>query len=847
MITTMINNHLSVIQEASSRGISPHKLENVIPDKRPCITLVTRAVNITADSWNKALSSTSLIHFINTTSLADEIVDNLLKPRYPLGEIEKIIKLPYIESIYKKLKKNLEKDYTSRHNLTFADWLLDVLSYISIYGFDRVGMKDLLQTVSSMSSCRETEAQYPDLCVEDRAKIIRLWSMPYLNIKNISVFKQYNIVKESLPFIDIYEEANEMLGPLVFNQIFPAFHQSLVISTNKEALLKSIRVLLNELDSNISTHYFKEIFGDNENIVLDSEIHKLSRNITEHSSKDVYSMIYGENSLAYEVLHSTKEFEPYQVNLLKRCVESGKKGFLRLILDDRARELYHDLDVNNLLFKEEFQKIVNLNTLNNKNLLTISSMKYREGNLDLLNPDIPLTFDEFCFLHGKKKINIDFYYTLAKSFNVEARLKISRELPDLSTVKDLYQTTEELFEALVALVSIKPVKQWINEEQIKLEDAKDFHYLKMLLVPHRFRKFQSSVKRGSDVDFILNEKELLSVADNLDEAKLLFVEQNEACRFVLNKIEVTPDFIQKYKGNIVNFYEKGLCNIFQKLHNSSSYDKKMLLNLNLITKAELSGKLSEIKFAEEDFELEIGLPVPSHVISEWVKNRTTSTKELNIQETFDYESTLRLGEYPVSTCLHWNSGSYSQCLLSNFDTNKKILLAKNRRGNIVARAIIRLTKGSNNFVLNKSIKEKKLRFKDVEAQPEQDTLQKVKPKEELVLFLERCYTSMNGKSALGMRKKFVKLAIEKSKALGAKLIIADGYAQEGILELQQYTKENYFIFVSYSKNGYQYLDSLSGQASESNEGKYMKAKVIFLKERNDQPQIDLTLQERRTS
>ncbi|QNR65336.1 hypothetical protein IAQ67_15680 [Paenibacillus peoriae] len=833
MITTMINNHLSAIQEASSKGIPPQKLENITPDKRPCITLVSRGVNISAVSWNNALSSSNLINFINTTSLADEIVDNLLRSRYPLSEIEKIIKLPYIKSVYKKLKNEYRGN--AWHELTFADWLLDALSYISVYGFDRVGMKDLLSTISSLNSCTHIKDHYPDLCVEDRVKVIRLWSMSYMNINKIPAYKKYNIVKESLPFVDIYEEANEVLGPSDFTQIFPAFHQSLVISPNKEELLKSIRVLLNEQDSNILAHYFKELYGVNESIVLDSEIHKLSKRITEHSLKDVYSIIYGEKSLAYEVLYSARELEPYQVNLLKRCVESGKKGFLRLILNDRAKEIYQNLSMNNILFKEEFQKIVNLNTLNDKNLSTLSGMKHKEGIFDLLNSDIPLTFDEFCFLYGKKKIDIDFYYTLAKSFKVEARLKICRELPELSTVKDLYQTTEDLFAALVELVSIKPIKQWISEEPIKLEDAKDFHYLKMLLVPHRFKKFKSSVKRGSDVDFILKEKELLSIADNLDEAKLLFVEQNEACRFVLNTIEATREFIQKYKGNIVNFYEKGLCDIFQHLHKNSSFEKNMLLNLNLITKAELSGKLSDIKFAKKDFELEIGLPVPLRVISEWVKNRTTSTKELNIYETFDYESTLRLGEYPVPTCLHWNNGSYSRCLLSIFDTNKKILLAKNRRGNIVARAIIRLTKGSDNFVINK--KEKKLRFKDVEAEPEQDILQKVKPKEELVLFLERCYTSMDRKSALEMRKKLVKLAIEKSKALGAKLIMAEEYAKEGILELQQYTKDNYFVFVSYSKNGYQYLDSLSGQASESNEGKYMKAKVVFC---NDQSEIDLT-------
>ena len=58
----------------------------------------------------------------------------------------------------------------------------------------------------------------------------------------------------------------------------------------------------------------------------------------------------------------------------------------------------------------------------------------------------------------------------------------------------------------------------------------------------------------------------------------------------------------------------------------------------------------------------------------------------------DYYSTPASGEAPYSTCLSYVDGQYQECLLSSFDSNKKILLAK-KNGKVIGRAVIRLTKG----------------------------------------------------------------------------------------------------------------------------------------------------------
>jgi hypothetical protein len=263
------------------------------------------------------------------------------------------------------------------------------------------------------------------------------------------------------------------------------------------------------------------------------------------------------------------------------------------------------------------------------------------------------------------------------------------------------------------------------------------------------------------------------------------------------------------------------------MHERGNLSQEQARNLNLITKAELSGKLDEIKFVDEDFELEIGLPIEDKSKLEWKRNREKKVGKFLVQEAYDFETVIRIGENPVRTCMNWDTGGYSHCLLSNFDTNKKVLVARDVKGNIVSRAIIRLTKGSDTDISPKAEPTiKKLAFKDVEATEVEETKEVETVKEELVLFLERCYTSLDPSQAIMIDKEFVNLAKEKAKALGAKLVVSSYYREEVTEGLEG---KNYYIFISYSKNGQQYLDSLTGQATESNAGDYQSAYVFMEK------------------
>ncbi|RRJ54746.1 hypothetical protein EHV15_34700 [Paenibacillus oralis] len=831
MITSLIGDHLNSLFEASIKGISSYDFESITILNRLKITEITRKVELGGTSWNKVLSSQKLIDFVNNTTISDEILDQLFKTRFPASEIETVLDSSFFQEVYDRLSEGLKARntyyYSNRDRLSFPDWFLDTLAYLRVYS--DTPLEELVETVSGMNSIGYMEYHYPKMRIDERVRLIRLWGSSYLNVEEVPWDERLEIYKDCIPHIEFFEALYEVVGEPTSKKIFSVLQGTLRNSENAESLCEDLKKLLYTVSPPLLAEWFEQLYGEQDLVVLDSEIQKLSENVYSRDSTNVYAVIYGEQSLASDALKHAHEYAPHHINLLKHCIESRKKGFLRLILNEKAREVFVKLTRYNLLFTEEFRTIINLNSLSERNLVALSIMIREEEHLRLFNMDIPLTFEEFQFLYGKSNMDIDFYYSLIEDFTVGERLRIARELPELKTVRNLYQTDEDLFAAVKDLVKVMPMKQWVKEKHLCLSGAEDHHFLKVLLLPSLFEKFLTSLKKGSDVDFILNERELLAIADSLDEAKLMFVQRNKACQFLFEKLNVSSDFIQKYKVNIVDYYERGLCEIFQHLYQSKKFESYQLQNLNLITKAELSGKLKEIKFVQEDFELEIGMPVTNQVIKEWMRNRSIQMKEILVHETYDYETTLRLGQYPVETCQHWDDGKYSRCLLSNFDTNKKVIVAKGRKGHVVARAIIRLTKGSEKFITKKEpFKSKRLGFKDVEAHQEGEVIEDViEPKEELILFLERCYTNMDGEHGRAVRREIVKLAMEKSKELGAKLVLADEYASDDLEELNSFVTDYFHIFISFSKNGFQYLDSLSGQAIEENEGHFNKGKVMF--------------------
>lgn len=172
------------------------------------------------------------------------------------------------------------------------------------------------------------------------------------------------------------------------------------------------------------------------------------------------------------------------------------------------------------------------------------------------------------------------------------------------------------------------------------------------------------------------------------------------------------------------------------------------------------------------------------------------------------------------TCLSYRTGSQRECLLAAFDSNKKIILI--RKGDeIVARACIRLTKGAF-----QKPTELMLSFADLAGENTTESSHIVS--EKLVLFLERIYTSgINDDEQQMVMEMAVALATQKATELGAVSVLARRYVN--CYARDQYVSSPFYVYISKSKNGQQYLDSLGGAAMTSRKERYVEG--AFLVER----------------
>jgi len=244
-----------------------------------------------------------------------------------------------------------------------------------------------------------------------------------------------------------------------------------------------------------------------------------------------------------------------------------------------------------------------------------------------------------------------------------------------------------------------------------------------------------------------------------------------------------------------------------------------------IVQAELMGKFKELKYFDKDLEKEISYPVNEGQKKNWQSNGKICVKELEVLEMDDFYTTLRIGTLPHKTCLSYADGMHRDCILAGYDSNKKILLAK-KHGEVVGRAVIRLTKGR--FQDSEAIKKKELEFVDLMNKNESG-INKEDGAENLVLFLETPYFAhISQAEEEKVMRMFVDYVTEKAGLLDAVSVLACSYS--GAYEDGRYVRMGYYIYISKSKSGAQYLDSFSGQATSSTEGSYKQNTLLVLRD-----------------
>lgn len=356
-------------------------------------------------------------------------------------------------------------------------------------------------------------------------------------------------------------------------------------------------------------------------------------------------------------------------------------------------------------------------------------------------------------------------------------------------------------------LSKKSLSRWMQEDFKNILDLRHETAIWILIFLMDFTELLKELTRDNQVYFLLHNQNLLNGCSGLPALMDKLLAQDSSWKNLKTELNISDAFVAENKSNIQKFIYEGGAEIMTSFLNRQPKKKE---EIRRIVNAELLGKFMELKYHGGDLGREIAFPIKKDTEEIWEEKLLRVDCGWEIWEEDSLLPVMQIGEVPLRSCISYRNGPNCDCLLSCFDANKKIIFIKHN-GKIVFRAILRLTKGS--FVA--ADERKTIEFVDVtvKSEPHENKA------EELVLFLERYYQS--GLSEQEIRKAVnitAMLVKEKAEKLGARLVLSSSY--KNVLENKNYVLTNFYMYISASKNGSQYLDSLGGVAGVSASGSY---------------------------
>lgn len=582
------------------------------------------------------------------------------------------------------------------------------------------------------------------------------------------------------------------------------------INKNAKEIEKYIKGIINKINNDEINYQMLLRWKQNDCSIYDLKILKEKINNIElselekvfYNRTNYINFIYGNKlkKISLENISGNRE------EIIIYAIKENKKSFLNLI--ENNKDDFIAIPSNSILYYGNFYtKYINLNELTLKHLKKLALM---ECNVFLEIDNLKeqkYTFEEIETIYnlGEKYIKL---YNELLDLKVDQRLLRIRQLSKKNLLSN--GISDDDIKKLAEKIKIKPLYKWLELDFNKIKDIKIEHVIQILIHYEEIEKFVFEIKNYKELlwilrnsDKIVNYKNLQSIKDDIENIDKYWIKLKDEIKF-------SDDFLKKYNNNIKDFLLNNGAELAYIYYIERNEEQKKAFKL--IIKAQLMGEFKRLKYHTDDLKKEIDYKLEDYQIKQWTENNSTIDEEnYSVGEYDDFYHTMILGEYPRKTCLSYKSGGYNKCLLACFDSNKKILYAKNN-DSIVARAMVRLTKGTFNITKHIS---KELSFIDVENGLQ---LNKIEPEEKLTLFLERPYISgISCNEEKKVKKLFIKLIKEKAKKMNALLVLSNYY--DDVID-EQFITQRYYMYISKSKSSYQYLDSLSGQATVSDEGEY---------------------------
>lgn len=503
----------------------------------------------------------------------------------------------------------------------------------------------------------------------------------------------------------------------------------------------------------------------------------------------------------------------YQEDILTYAITHSKKRFIRLV--DEYGDLFFKIPFTSILFQKDFyQKCFNLNELTEKDLADCVWMTNKHRFSRLLAADHRYSFAELRLLYEASE-SYGVLYGKLQSDSLDYRMRVIRQLIKRDVLDGIPQEGD--LSALAVRLDQKPLHNWRQEEFSHIEGLTANDTARLLIHLDRLTRLLPGIKNQTDAMLALRNLERLGQFNTMDALKAGLFENDPDWRDLADDMKLTPEFKARYREEIMAFLCRDGAGIARAY--LQHLEGKQCEAFHRVVKAELMGQFTTLKYFEGDLERELGCPVPLQVRATWPQNGAHSGHGITVLERDDFFSTILLGTQPYETCLSYHSGSYNQCLLACFDSNKKVLYAK-KDGRVAGRACIRLTKCRLGRT-GKKRAEPNFDFVDLEDIPGS---REQAHDEWVTLFLERPYISSVGPDAQReIETLFIAFALQKARDMGTMLVVSMDY---GNARPEGFAQTRLSVYISASKAGEQYLDSLGGQASVSDQGGYQENRFL---------------------
>lgn len=554
-----------------------------------------------------------------------------------------------------------------------------------------------------------------------------------------------------------------------------------------------------------------------ENRALLYDLERLRKKVDEGKSQEAHQMIGSRSaylSFFYNEYFDDNWDDERKEELIIYAVTHKKKAFLSLVRSNP--DVFRSLPYNSLLFQKSFySSVVNINTLNTKNLKQCRNIKlYPEDVLKILSARV-YTFEEVSVLQDLPSEYAALYAALQNE-RVDDRLKVIREL-----IKRKCLLQDMDISALAAKLSLYPLSEWVQSEFSHIKGLNAEVAMKLLQNFDKIKHLIKEINVVSEARYVADNAEVFSQYAEMDSVRRDMLEKDQEWLQLRDAFGFDQKFVQDNKERIMTFlYEDG-AHILWTYYTDVSNKKEELRRL---VSAELMGRFTELKYHSNDLENELDYPITEATKYVWMKNLYEESGSLRVWEEDRLLPVMKMGEMPSHTCLSYVDGVYKRCLLASHDSNKKVLYVS-WNGNIVMRAAIRLTKGMYGDADKKdSHMQSQLEFVDLTRKEATNSSPETNSKEFLVLFLERHYESGIPQRMAGDAMNLIfSLMKRKAAQLGARLVMSMGYKT---WKPDEMVSSDFSMYISKSKAGEQYLDSLDGSNTVDKEGSYKKNRFL---------------------